>query len=514
VDAIVYGDEPAAILTALELARQLRRQPPQRRTRLLLLTAADTRTGLGGTISRGGLAYLDRNQVPEDLSERLPLFAPSSDLYARFLRMAGVREIAVDPQRASQAFAAALRRSAIPVVDRVVLRRTIRTADRLCVVETNRGSFSADLFLDGSIAGELAHAAGVRFHSGLGGTRLAASSLSLGWIFTVEGLSLRQLQELEERLTRRLLNPRDRQAQQWLDLWPAYRSHRPLLRAALLDRSGRPRLIRSYSSDSADQQSPALSIAFHGSSHRPPGLERSDVLLDRANVALLPGRLSFNALLFRNSARQNRLVLAAHNQPLPWMAAPARDLEHFLLSHGARRVRWAPELYVRSADQIAQPLEPLTMETMALGGVPASQALGTFTYALDLRGGLPGIALAPMARPTFNFGYRHTLPRELRNLAVLGPAGGFGGLGEGAGRILELNVSVGQGLAIAAAQALQASGPQRGALDAVDPWQVAQRMQCLSPHGVTPYGRPTSGTVLEVLLRRLEDLIDLLPLPR
>ena len=37
-------------------------------------------------------------------------------------------------------------------------------------------------------------------------------------------------------------------------------------------------------------------------------------------------------------------------------------------------------------------------------------------------------------------------------LAVLGPAGGFGALGEGAGRILELNVSVGQGLAIAAAR--------------------------------------------------------------
>ena len=81
------------------------------------------------------------------------------------------------------------------------------------------------------------------------------------------------------------------------------------------------------------------------------------------------------------------------------------------------------------------------------------------SYALDLRGGLPGIRLPRISRPTFNFGYRHTLPREVSNLAVLGPASGFGGLAVGAGRIIELNVSVGQGLAIAAAEALMAQGP-------------------------------------------------------
>lgn len=508
VDAIVYGDEPAAILTALELARQLRFFPATQRPRLLLLTEADSRAGLGGTISRGELAYLDRNQIPEDLTDQLPPFAPSSELYSRFLRLTGVRRIAVDPQRAARVFRRELQRAAIPVLDRVALERTVQEGHRLCVLDTaNHGSLGADLFIDASIGASLAHAAGVPFRPGLGPGRLAASSLSLGWIFTLEGLSLRRLQELEETLTWRLLNPYDREAQGWIVLWPAYRHNRRRLRNALLDPSGRPRLIRSYTSDSADQQSPALGIAFHGQSSRSPGLEHGPVLLDKANVALLNGRLSVNALLFRNDERQNRAVLAAHNRPLPWMEPVARDLEHFFGRYGGR-LHWAPELYVRSADQIAHPRRALNVEAMALGGVRAPEALGTFTYALDLRGGLPGIDLAPMARPTFNFGYGHTLPRELRNLAVLGPASGFGGLAAGAGRIVELNVSVGQGLAIAAARALQAPGALRGSLPEVDPRLVASRM----PGRIAPYGRPTSGTLLEVLLRRLRDGLDRLGL--
>ena len=102
-------------------------------------------------------------------------------------------------------------------------------------------------------------------------------------------------------------------------------------------------------------------------------------------------------------------------------------------------------------DEIAHPLQPLSASLMARGGVPAAEALGTFTYPLDFRGGLS--RFVPPARPTFNFSYRHTLPRELANLAVLGPAAGYGGLGEGAGRIIELNISVGQGLATAIALA-------------------------------------------------------------
>ena len=174
VDAIVFGDEPAGILTALELSRQWRFRRPQRAPRLLLLTDADTRLGLGGTVARGWLAYLDRNQVPTDLLGRLPPFAPSSELYARFLRQVGVHTIAIDPEGGSNAFRRALRAAGIAVWDRVILRAVQRQGDRLCVLETaNHGSVGADLVIDASLGAVLAHAAGAPFQPGLGRGRIA-----------------------------------------------------------------------------------------------------------------------------------------------------------------------------------------------------------------------------------------------------------------------------------------------------------------------------------------------------
>jgi hypothetical protein len=236
--------------------------------------------------------------------------------------------------------------------------------------------------------------------------------------------------------------------------------------------------------DSADQRSPALSIAFHGQLRRLPGLQDSPAKLDIANIAIIGKYLSFNSVLFRNDAEQNRQVIVHQGRPLAWMRPMAKDVNKFFVNNGAKRVVWMPELYIRSADQIAHPGEALSAQLMATGGVPKDYALGTFTYALDFRGG--SVRFMPKSKPTFNFGYRHTLPREISNLAVLGPSSGFAGLGEGAGRIIELNISVGQGLAIAASLALARQQP----LASVNPLEVVSFM----PVGYTPCGRPSNIT--------------------
>ena len=498
----MFGDEPAGVMTALELRRRLRQLGGNPNPRVALVTDADLRAGLGGTLVRSGLAYLDRNQVPSDMRGLLAPFAPSSDLYARFLTLTGVRSIAVDRRRADPAFRQALRRNGILVLPNAQLAGTAREGRRLCVLQSRRyGSIGADLFVDASLGADLAHQAAVAFRPGLGPRDLSHESIALGWIFEVQGLSLNDLQQLEAQFTQRLLNPRDQQAQGWLATWPRQRDHRPL-RSQLLDADGQPRLAYASTSDSADQRSPALAIAFHGEEHLPAGLWHGEALLDRANIAVLSDRLSFNALLFRNTAAQNRQVLADGSRPLAEMRPVAAAISRFLHRHGARRVVWMPELYVRSADQIAHPLEPLSADLMARGGVTRAQALGTFTYNLDLRGALAKVT--PQARPTFNFGYRHTLPRELNNLAVLGPASGYGGLGEGAGRIIELNISVGEGLAIASALALRQQIP----LAAVQPERVADQMSS----STLPYGRPSRSTQAQLLLRRaLYALVHALP---
>lgn len=494
-DALIYGDEPAGIMTGLELKRRLNSLAHRRRPRIALVTASDLRTGLGGTIARAGLAYLDRNQVPRDLWLYLDPYAPSSALYERFLQLTHVRRIAVDPRRASQAFHRTLRREGIDLVRAAALTGVVREGDRLCAVETlGHGRIGADVFVDASLGAGLAHRAGVPFRSGLGPKGLSHESIALGWIFEVSGLSLDDLEAIERHLTHRLLDPKDDEAQSWIALWPEYRNDRRRLRHELLDAEGKPRLLQRNTHDSADQRSPALAIAFHGMEHLRPGLDEAPARLDKANIAVLPGRLSFNALLFRNSAEQNRQVLAAQGRPSIWMLTYAQPIRRFFLRNGASAVRWMPELYIRSADQIADPVDSLTASEMARGGVPRQEALGTFTYYLDFRGGLA--ELVPPEKPTFNFGYRHTLPRSVSNLAVLGPSSGYGGLGEGAGRIIELNISVGQGVAIAASLALARDQP----LAAVDPVEVAR----LTPARFPPYGRPSDSIRLHLLLRSLE----------
>ncbi|MFZ0406517.1 MAG: FAD-dependent oxidoreductase [Cyanobium sp.] len=499
-EVIVVGDEPAGVMTALELQRQLRDLAGVRHPRIALLHSEALDAPIGGTISRSGLAYLDRNQVPPDLRTGRPLFVPSSALYRRFLKLTGVRVIAVDPRRAARALARALKAAAITVLPDAQLTGATLEGSRLCTLESVRyGSLGAAYVVDASLGAELAHRVGVPFLSGLGPPALTRDSIALGWVFEVYGLPLEAVREAEASLTDRILDPRDDEAQRWLALWPEYRGRdsRHQLLADLLDPLGRPLLAYGSTVDSADQQSPVFSIAFHGQNGIPPRSPVWSVRLDPANIAILPGRLSFNALIFHNDAAQNRLVLAGHGRPLAWMRTPAIEVTRFFRRLGASRVVWMPELYIRSADEIAHPVQALSATRMAQGGVPAAEALGTFTYPLDFRGGLS--RFVPPARPTFNFGYRHTLPRELANLAVLGPAAGYGGLGEGAGRIIELNISVGQGLAAAIALAWQRQIP----LAAVDPQAVAS----LRPPGYDPYGRPSQRTLLRVLLDRFEALL-------
>jgi hypothetical protein len=494
---IVVGDEPAAVMTLLELRRQFDRDPYLRHARLALVTDADVSAGLGGTLVRSGLAYLDRNQVPDDMASQLPVLAPSSDLYERFLRISGVNHIAADRQKVSRAFRQALQAARIEVLPRAQLIGVRLQGHRICTVQSARhGSLGADLFIDASLGARLAQLAQVPRLPGMGDGELADQSLALGWIFELEGLTYGDILRLENRLTQRLLDPGDREARKWLRYWPQYRNHPERLRADLLTVDRAPKLAFSNTSDSIDQRSPALAIAFHGQTQLPGvSLRYSRALLDKANIAVLPGRrLSVNALLFRNDASLNRRVLAEGSRPQPWMRPVAERIEQFFLRHGARRVIWMPELYVRSADQIAHPLAALSAERMAAGGVPRQEALGTFTYALDFRGGLRG--MLPVPEPTFNFGYRHTIPREITNLAVLGPASGFGGPGAGAGRIIELNISVGQGLAIASTLALQ----RRTTLAAVDPVAVAELM----PPGYLPYGRPSRASSLQLWFRNLD----------
>jgi len=77
----------------------------------------------------------------------------------------------------------------------------------------------------------------------------------------------------------------------------------------------------------------------------------------------------------------------------------------------------------RSADQIAHPLEPLSADLMARGGVARAQALGTFTYNLDLRGALAKggerPSLVMVHHPPFETGIDHMDSLPMRGAQAL-----------------------------------------------------------------------------------------------
>ncbi len=132
---------------------------------------------------------------------------------------------------------------------------------------------------------------------------------------------------------------------------------------------------------------------------------------------------------------------------------------------GANTVTPASELYIRHAGNVTGVIDSLTGAEMLAGGVRNEEALGTFGYHFDIRGGIKGLGkraeqkriknLLHLQKPLFNIGIQHAIIKNIPNLAVISPASGFEGYACSAGRIVEFNCGVAQGIGIAAGMALQ-----------------------------------------------------------
>ena len=494
-DVIVFGDEVPGVMTAIKVKRELEQRNGT--AKVALVTEGDTSKGIGGHLVRGGLAYLDRNQVPRDMRGELGFFGASSQLYQEFLDLTGTEAIALDRFRATQAFENLFLKENIELIGKAKLR-SVTTADKLvCSLTTaNNGSFIAKQFIDATQGGKLAEMSGVEISKGFAQLGLPNSALSVGWVFEVYGKDIEQLKEIELELIKRFLDESDLQSQDWLATATGKNPEKVAeFERSLTDSYDQPAIMYQATPDSADVRALAFSGAYHGGAGKLLDLRRSKVILDRANIAVLDNRLSLNALLFDVDATQARELSNNGAQPIPMMQSIAQEVEDFFSGLGVQRIEFMDELYIRTAGQIAQSLDDLTATKMTDGGVPAEEALGTFSYHLDARGGIDGFwekiaekgihEIRGFLMPTFNYGFRHTLPVEYENLSVLSPASGFGGLGTTAGRIVEFNVSVGEGLAIAKAIAIT----EKRSLHSVTNQEVKQAL------GYTPqiYGKPTSS---------------------
>jgi tetratricopeptide (TPR) repeat protein len=462
-DVIVFGDEVPGVMTAISVKRELRESGLN--ARVALVTEGDTRKGLGGHLVRGGLAYLDRNQVPSALRSQYGTFGMPSRLYQEFLGLGQVNTIALDRFAASENMTSALRNSGIDVIDKVALGPVQTSGSLVCAFTASGKTYTARQFVDSSQSGELAAASGVEMMKGLEALGFPDSALSIGLMIDLYDVNIDQFANMERELIYRYFDPQDQAAQRWLNAASGGDANkRQELLRSMVDPQGNPILLYRGTPDSADVRSLAFSILVHGYLNREYDIKSSGFLFDRANIAILNNRLSFNALLFYADATTAQQLSASGAKPTSDMLAVANEVKTLFERIGVPRVEIMDELYIRSAGQIAHPIDELSATLMAAGGVPTDEALGTFGYHLDDRGGIEGLdervnstALRLFdfdQMPVFNYGFRHTLPEEKENLAVLGPASGFGGLGTTAGRIVEFNVSVGEGLAVAIAQSI------------------------------------------------------------
>jgi hypothetical protein len=118
------------------------------------------------------------------------------------------------------------------------------------------------------------------------------------------------------------------------------------------------------------------------------------------------------------------------------------------LLHSKIKVIPPQELYIRHNLNILDVLKPLAGRDIVRGGNSPENSIGTFSYFFDVRGGIDGLG-GKMPKPIFNFGIEHSLTK-IPNLAVLGRSAGYYGLAPAIGRILELNISIGAHIGLAA----------------------------------------------------------------
>jgi len=466
-DLIGFGDEIPGVLAVIAAAREYRRRT-NKYPSILLMSKGNLQEGIGGHLVRGRLAYLDRTQIDSETRKKygLETFGDPAPLYKEFLQKSAVNGIALDPEKAGAALKQMLKEAGVNLLSNVKIVSVTKSGQNLTgIVAANGITYNAKSFIDSTVNAELAQAAGVKKHKGFETFELPESELPVTLVLETKGLTVKRIKELDFAYNKRFTNPADKDAQKFLLQAAGFDEKiAENLKQEMFDPRGNLRTLWA-GNDHIDIRSPALSVAYHSFRGIKMCLEQTGILFDEGNIAILPGeRLSWNALLFKVSGSEAESLARNAGKPTPRMLQEFKFVETWLKSLGATSVKPGSELYIRHAGNVLGVVEPLNGSKMLFGGVPENEAIATFSYHFDVRGGIPGLGDRAGTKgwgkslnfrpPLFNIGIRHALMKNVPNLAVVSPCSGFEGFASSAGRIVEFNAAVGQGVGIASVIAL------------------------------------------------------------
>ncbi|MEB3244552.1 MAG: FAD-dependent oxidoreductase [Vampirovibrionales bacterium] len=470
-DVLVFGDELESCLAAVSAAKN--------GARVILARRGPRTQWLGGLSTLGGLAYMDLS--PGYLS---PLFA-------RFLKKARVKRVALDPNRAHRVLQAMLRQAGVKVLHNlqypvVQAQPENQTAYYLLDSRTQQPIAMFNTLIDATPDADLARQMGANTWIGMDGQfGPEANFLGVSPVFTLHGVTVQALVTAEKKLRARA------------DMGALLRAAFPANPKAEVDAwvSRDPIIGPDY----IDILNPAIGVLWHiwQTQQLQPTLSplaaaatypAATTWIDGANIAILNNRLSWNGLVWRCSQLETLLGLSRNTQPMPdELQAAMQSFEAFLREQAGlpqARIKAPRALYVRQTVNI-QTRSPMTLEALLMNHsgdfleTPAGETpIGTYSYWIDTRGlnlwqNAP--ALLPLPKPVFKTHLGCCLMQEphLANLAVLSRAAGFYGLAQGACRIVQHLCLLAEALGIAAALATR----QQGAIAQVSSEQVAQHMQ-------------------------------------
>ena len=483
VHIVVLGDELESLLTAISIA-----QHTEKSTAVAVLRQSNGL--LGGLSTRGALSYMDL--TPEFMSPQL----------GAFLKQAGLKRVALHAETADAMLHQLLKHHNIELFSDVgklfpVLNQATHHLTGVCTKLGEKFvTFPADFIVDATPDLNFSRTCGVPYIKGLGGvfgsTEPELNTLGVSPVFRIDGITYEQLQTFEAILRADEKTPN---LLKTLCPWMTEEQREDLL--------VRPTYAPAES-DYVDVLNPIIGLHFHqwyyGES---VPYELASFWIDGANVSRLSdGTLGFNGLIGRLINLKAQLEASEEGLPVPpQFLGVLEDVEAFFKEVGGFvEVKILPpdELYIRQTVQ-CQAEQILSATDLFSGGVPAEEAVGTFSYWLDFRGVHPWLAypdLHPLPKPVFNVGLSAQFPKAEsqlpQNLAFISRAAGYSPLAQGACRIVQHNCLVGEALGIAIAESIAQQVHPKDIAPAVIRAKLAHWATVLGePAPLPPSGKPT-----------------------
>ncbi len=394
-DIIVYGDEIPGIAAAVMSSRAAKFNG--KKIKILLIRPNKPGEMLGGVITRGGLAYLDRNQILEKpdshnlfshlwqsksligkafrftcrilhIKNKTAYLKPSSDFYRELLTRAEVKKISIDPVKADKVLRTMLKESNIQLINQTELIPFLSNAGKkkkageqkentkidylvsraVDSKSSPKVAYKAKVYVDATQNADLARAAGLQYSLGFDTLGYPDATLPVTPVFRTHGLSLQQLQKLEESIlsNKKLLSKIE---------FMVRRDNEPKVANWLLSTLEKKMIVGE---DYVDVRSIALGGAFHEWSGKPYTLQKG-FIFDRPNIAILDnGDLSWNAFLYKMSAPELSKFLDKGISPRDYMLSDMQSFEQWLRKevpviemqgniHSKIKVISPQELYIR-----------------------------------------------------------------------------------------------------------------------------------------------------------------------